>query len=110
MHHIGVKFCGNCQPRRDMLELYACLKKTEGMEFVRWSEPDYAVLLVLQACDAACAELPPFEGPKVEVIGSRLNFVEYEETDELVRAVVAALRTAARGGENVGRNAGQSDA
>lgn len=106
MNRIGVKFCGNCQPRRDMLELYGRLKEADDLEFVNWSEPDYAALLVLQACDAACAALPPFEGPKVEVVGPRLDFVEYEETDELTRAVLGALRAAARGDEpNDGRNA-----
>ena len=102
MQHIGVKFCGNCQPRRDMVELYGLLKAgAHDLEFVRWSDPDYAALLVLQACDAACAEMPPFAGPKVEVVVSTLNFQEYEQTDELVAAVLTSLRMAARTHEQV---------
>lgn len=95
MRHIGVKFCGNCQPRRDMVELYKRLKAdTPDLEFVSWSAPDYAALLVLQACDAACATVPPFAGPTVEVIVSTLDFVEYEDDEAWLDAVRAALRQA----------------
>ena len=96
MQRIGVKFCGNCQPRRDMVELYKRLKaETPDLTFVSWSEPEYAALLVLQACDAACAAMPPFTGPTVEVIVSTLDFVEYEDDEAWLNAVRTALYRAA---------------
>ena len=97
MPRIGVKFCGNCQPRRDMSELYDRLKaQAPDLDFIGWGEPDYAALLILQACDAVCATLPPFAGPKVEVVGSTLDFTGYEDADELAGATLAALRRAVR--------------
>ena len=96
---IGVKFCGNCQPRRDMVELYGLLKtQASDLDFTHWEKQGYAALLVLQACDAVCATLPPFDGPKVEVVISTLDFTEYENTDDLVQATLTALRRAARSG------------
>ena len=59
------------------------------------SEPEYAALLVLQACDAACAAMPPFTGPTVEVIVSTLDFVEYEDDEAWLNAVRTALYRAA---------------
>ncbi|MDR2727378.1 MAG: hypothetical protein LBC10_05240 [Deltaproteobacteria bacterium] len=97
MPRIGVKFCGNCQPRRDMVALYDLLKmQAPDLDFIGWAEPNYAALLVLQACDAVCATPPPFAGPKVEVVASTLDFTGYEDTDDLVQAALAALRRAAR--------------
>ena len=97
MPQIGVKFCGNCQPRRDMVELYKVIKAhAPDLDFVSWDEPDYAALLVLQSCDAVCATLPPFDGPKVEVVISTLDFTGYEDTDDLAQATLTALRRAAR--------------
>jgi hypothetical protein len=93
---VGVKFCGNCQPRRDMSALYRALQRQAGdLAFVRWSDPA-DILLILQACDTACATIPPFAGPRVEVVASRLDFVEYEDDAALLAAVLAALRREAK--------------
>ena len=80
-----------------MVELYGRIRaKAPDLDFISWYEPDYAALLVLQSCDAACATLPPFAGPKVEVVASTLDFIEYEDTDDLAQATLTALRQAAR--------------
>jgi hypothetical protein len=92
IRRIGVKFCGNCQPRRDMPALYQALCRARDLVFVSWSDPAYDMLLILQACDAACATIPDFAGPKVEVIASSLDFVEHEDDDALLAAVLAVLR------------------
>ncbi len=92
---VGVKYCGHCQPHRNMVELMGLVRAlAPDIEFLRWSEPDYDVLLILQACDVACAEAPPVALPLVEVIVSSIDFEEYESDEELARATVAALRRA----------------
>ena len=92
---VGLKYCGHCQPRRDMVALMRLVEAdAPEMAFERWSDPEYDVLLVLQACDVACAEVASTARPRVEVIVSTIDFVDYETDDDLAEAVRAALHKA----------------
>lgn len=66
---IGVKFCGHCAPRRDMVEVYAILRdRAPHLTFCYFvSDPEVDLLLVLNACEAECASRPTFDGPVIVV-------------------------------------------
>ena len=66
---IGVKFCGHCAPRRDMMELYFVLReRAPQLAFSYFaSDPEVDLLLVLNACEVECASRPAFDGPVIVV-------------------------------------------
>ncbi len=66
---IGIKFCGHCSPRRDMQKLSVQLKEEAGcITFVHYSEDqDVDALLILNACEVACAKCPDYFGPVIIV-------------------------------------------
>ena len=94
---IGVKFCGNCNPRLDMPELLTALAAeaaAEGVHFVRWDDPGgYEVLLVLNSCQVGCATLPEFTGPHIVVTSESVRNWPVREED-LPAAILDAIRVA----------------
>ncbi len=93
---IGVKFCGHCAPRMDMMELYEMLRtRAPEMEFCYFaSNPDADVLLILNACQAECASRPDFSGPVAVVTPDSINRWPVPR-DQLCEQLVTWLRTAA---------------
>ena len=94
---IGVKFCGNCNPRLDMPELFKSLAaevKAEELNFVRWDDSDgYEVLLVLNSCQVGCATLPEFTGTCIIVTNESVQNWPVREED-LPAAILNAIRVA----------------
>lgn len=74
---IGIKFCGHCSPRRDMAYIAKRLKETaKKHEFVYFSEDtNVDILLVLNACESACAAIPAFEGKIITATPETVDFV-----------------------------------
>ena len=58
---VAVKFCGHCNPQLDMVEVYQLLRnRLPQIVFHYYAEnPQAGILLVLNACSAACASPPP---------------------------------------------------
>ena len=71
----GVKFCGHCAPRMDMMELLdelkAAMPETEFHYYAADRPAD--VLLILNACQVECATVPPFSGPVVCISPDSVN-------------------------------------
>ncbi len=90
---IGVKFCGNCNPRLDTPELVRLLATESGeLEFVRWDDRNgYAVLLVLNSCQIGCATFPNFAGPCIVVTNECVQHYPVREAD-MPAAIVNAIR------------------
>ena len=83
---IAVKLCGHCNPRTDMMETAAQLKKRaqegEGLEFVFWAaDKDADLLLILSACESACAERPDFDGPVIVATPETVDHWPVKEED-----------------------------
>ena len=92
---VGLKYCGHCQPFRNMVDLMDQVRAAApDIDFVRWSDPDLDVLLALQACVVACADIPPVGAPLVEVVVSSIDFHEYESDADLVAGTIEHLRKA----------------
>jgi hypothetical protein len=86
---LGIKYCGHCQPRRNMFEFMERLCFwLKDVEFIGWDKPgDYAHLLILNACSVQCARVPEFGGTVIFVSDQGLNFQEYDQEEDLLQAV-----------------------
>jgi hypothetical protein len=66
---VGVKYCGGCNPRYDRVSLVEDLKARLGRE-IEWVSPeddDLDLVLAIEGCQTACADLAPFEGIEIRV-------------------------------------------
>lgn len=89
---VSVKFCGHCAPRMDMWELYeklqkTCAKLSDKVQFVYYmNDRDADLLLVLNACQAACASVDPFDGKMIWVSPGEIDHWPVPE-DEMCTAL-----------------------
>jgi hypothetical protein len=79
---IGTKYCGGCQPDYDRVALVARIIEQlgPGVEFLPADHPDVSMVLAVQGCPTACADLTPFTRLPVRVITSEnqaSDFIEY---------------------------------
>jgi len=70
MLRIGVKYCGGCNPGYDRVELVEQLeKRLEGTAmFVSPEDEEIDLILAVEGCTTACADLSPFEGKRIIVM------------------------------------------
>ncbi len=74
---VGLKLCGHCSPRMDMADFAERLEdEGEEIEYIYYSrlnemmhdaQKQIDILLILNACESACAERPQFAGPVIIV-------------------------------------------
>jgi ketosteroid isomerase-like protein len=81
---IGLKYCGGCKPDYDRVALVEEIRKQLGPSalFVRPDGEAVDVILAVQGCPTACADLTPFGGKAVRLITSPEDakaFVRYVE-------------------------------
>ena len=67
---IGVKYCGGCNPTYDRVALVKGIeKRLRGKaSLVRAESEGVALVLAVEGCATACADLSPFEGLEVWII------------------------------------------
>jgi hypothetical protein len=94
---IGIKFCGNCNPHIDTVELSEMLKNYfKEIQFVNWDAGDYSILLVLNSCTVGCATHPNFSGPKIITKNDSINYESVLPEDlfkELVKKINEYTKT-----------------
>jgi len=70
MLKIGIKYCGGCNPYYDRVALVKriehCLQGK--VEFVSAANDDVDLVLAVEGCNTACADLSPFNGKDMGVI------------------------------------------
>ena len=90
---IGIKFCGHCSPRRDMAYIADMLmKKGVNHEFVYFAEDTRVdILLVLNACESACAAIPPFEGKIIIATPETVDYVPVER-ENLMESIIKKIQ------------------
>jgi hypothetical protein len=67
---VGVKYCGGCNPRYDRVAVAEALMARLGRE-IQWLSPaarEVNLVLAIEGCQTACADLSPFEGMEIRVI------------------------------------------
>lgn len=90
---VGIKFCGNCNPVLDTVELARALAGASEIEFVHWEGFEYDALLILSGCAVDCASRPDFRGPTVIVAGNHINRVP-RPLEDLLDGILVALNQA----------------
>jgi hypothetical protein len=67
---IGIKYCGGCNPLYDRVATVKTLEqKLRGKAvFVSPDREEVDLLLAVQGCDRACADLSPFKGIPIQMV------------------------------------------
>ena len=67
---IGLKYCGGCNPTYDRVALVKKIQKhLQGkVEFVSPERKDVDLILAVQGCSTACADLSAFQGLRIRTI------------------------------------------
>ena len=70
---IGIKYCGGCNPAYDRVTIVQHLSEClEGKAtFVSPQSTDLDIILAIQGCPTACADLTAFEGRPVRILTNR---------------------------------------
>ena len=64
---VDIKYCGGCNPEYDrvpLVEQIICVLKGK-VEFVSAQSEEIELVLAVQGCATACANLTPFKGPRL---------------------------------------------
>ena len=74
---VAIKYCGGCNPDYDRVALVRHIEKgLHGkVEFVSAEDEDIDLVLAVEGCKTACADLSAFKGTKVRII-SKVEDVE----------------------------------
>jgi len=70
MLRVGIKYCGGCNPGYDRVALLDQLaERLAGrVEFIAPPDADVDLILAIEGCKTACADLSPFQGKTISVI------------------------------------------
>lgn len=94
---VGVKLCGNCNPTvAGDARLRSLADVDRQIDFVRWDDDDYRVLMIVSGCGRDCASRPSFSGPVVEVTDNTVD-QHYVAEAGMPQAIVGALRARGEG-------------
>jgi hypothetical protein len=67
---VGLKYCGGCNPHYDRIALAEDLKARLGRE-IEWASLETGnldLVLAIEGCETACADLGPVEGIEIRII------------------------------------------
>jgi len=67
---VGLKYCGGCNPEYDRVALVKHIQESlQGkVEFVKPESEDVRLILAVEGCSTACADLSAFQGREVWII------------------------------------------
>jgi hypothetical protein len=70
MMKVGIKYCGGCNPGYDRVALAEYIKKSlhGRVEFVPLDGESIDMVLAVEGCKTACADLSAFEGRQIHFI------------------------------------------
>jgi transcription antitermination factor NusA-like protein len=70
MLKVGIKYCGGCNPYYDRVVLVKWIEsRLQGKaKFVSPQNVDVDLVLVVEGCRTACADLSAFDGKKIRII------------------------------------------
>jgi hypothetical protein len=69
---VGLKYCGGCNPEYDRVALVKHMEESlQGkIAFVSPESKDVSLMVVVEGCSTACADLSAFQGMEVRIITS----------------------------------------
>jgi len=67
---VGLKYCGGCNPEYDRVALVRhIVESLQGkIEFVKTESEGVGLILAVEGCSTACADLSAFQGMEIRVI------------------------------------------
>ena len=80
---VGIKYCGGCNPEYDRVAIVDHIKQNlqDEIEIVRPESEDVDLILSVNGCSTACADLKSFGGLKIHTITSM------EDSNKFIRAI-----------------------
>jgi hypothetical protein len=70
MQRVAIKYCGGCNPDNDRVALVKRIKENLNgkVEFVSPDDESIDLVLAVEGCKTACADLSAFEATKIRII------------------------------------------
>jgi len=67
---VGLKYCGGCNPEYDRVALVRHIEESlqDRVEFVTPESEGVGLILAVEGCSTACADLSAFQGMDIRVI------------------------------------------
>jgi hypothetical protein len=92
---IGVKYCGGCNPEYDRVALVRYIEESlrGEVEFVSPESEEVALVLGVEGCSTACADLSAFQGLEIRKITS------IEDAEKFMKEMRARQRKSGGSGE-----------
>ena len=83
MLKVGIKYCGGCNPYYDRVALVKRIeRRLKGkVAFVPAADDDVDLVLAVEGCNTACADLSSFDGKKIRII------TQLEDADDFIREI-----------------------
>ena len=84
MLKVGIKYCGGCNPFYDRVALVKRIeRRLKGkVAFVSAAaDDDVDLVLAVEGCNTACADLSSFDGKKIRII------TQIEDADDFIREI-----------------------
>ena len=84
MLKVGIKYCGGCNPYYDRVALVKRIeRRLKGkVAFVSAAaDDDVDLVLAVEGCNTACADLSSFDGKKIRII------TQIEDADDFIREI-----------------------
>jgi hypothetical protein len=80
---VGVKYCGGCNPEYDRVALVRHIEERlqDKAEFVRPEREGVKLILAVEGCSTACADLRAFQGMEIRIITGR------EDAERFIREI-----------------------
>jgi hypothetical protein len=80
---VGIKYCGGCNPAYDRVAIVNHIMQSlqEEIEIIRPESEDVDLILSVNGCSTACADLKPFEGLEIHTITSM------EDSNKFIKAI-----------------------
>ena len=80
MLKVGIKYCGGCNPYYDRVALVKRIeRRLKGkVAFVSAADDDLDLVLAVEGCNTACADLSSFDAKKIRII------TQIEDADDFI--------------------------
>ena len=78
---VAIKYCGGCNPDYDRVALVERIKRclNDHVKFVSTADEDIDLVLAVEGCKTACANVKAFEATKIRTITNT------EDAEDLIR-------------------------
>lgn len=90
---VGLKYCGHCNATIKTSDILDELKEktNDFVDFVRWDDTPYDLLLVMGGCHVSCAQVPDFMGPVITVAGNMIDLIPFD-VNEMASELAARIK------------------